>query len=209
MDEMYLSEGKIARDGGALCFYLLVDNRKADATLILRSPGDRPTGRKPETPAGCPRVISGTAMGEREMEKGEKRKKWKKEENQFFNIYGKAEHEKLLHRSKHQLEYGRALSILQEAIKYAPVTPEKYRELYNELGLRKLIPIMKGPEGLCPFCLGLVYPYDKSGKKNNKKYCSEICKERAKSKRWREKNPKGKLLSNLKYLRFLKKEGII
>jgi hypothetical protein len=143
------------------------------------------------------------------MEKREIGKKGKKQDSQFFNPNVEAEHEKLLQRSKHQLEYGSALSILQAASQYAPLTPEKYGELYNELGLRKLVPMMKGPEGLCPFCQGFVYPYDKSGKRKNKKYCSEKCKERAKSKRWRDKNPKKKLKSNLDYLEFLRKEGDI
>lgn len=136
-------------------------------------------------------------------------KKEKKEKIPSIELFGETEHKNVLHRSKFQLQYHWAIAKLQEALKYGPISPEKYKELFNDLGLPELIINYRGPDGLCPFCYGIIYPYDKNGKIKKKKYCSEICKERAKSKRWREKNPQKKLKSNLKYLEFLNKEGDI
>jgi len=49
-----------------------------------------------------------------------------------------------------------------------------------------------------------VMPIDK-----RKKYCSETCRQAAKSRRWRKENPQKKLRSNLDYLKFLEEEGDI
>ena len=136
-------------------------------------------------------------------------KNGKKEKIPAIELFGEAERKNLLHRSKYQLQYHFAVAKLQDALKYGPISPEKYKEVFNDLGLPELIINYRGIDGLCPLCYGFIYPLDKNGKIKKKKYCSEICKERAKSKRWRKNNPKKKLNSNLKYLEFLKKEGDI
>ena len=136
-------------------------------------------------------------------------KNGKKEKIPAIKLFVEAEQKNLLRRTKYQLQYHWAVAKLQQALKYGPISPQKYKELFNDLGLPKLILKHHGPDTLCPYCYGIIYPFDKNGNIRKKKYCGELCKERAKSKRWGEKNLDKKLKSNLKYLELLEKEGRI
>lgn len=72
-----------------------------------------------------------------------------------------------------------------------PPSPSRYSEIFNKYNLREYFGV-KLKVKVCPVC-------DKEHKRRGI-YCSEACRNRAKSKRWRKKHRLAKKLSNLKYM---------
>ena len=72
-----------------------------------------------------------------------------------------------------------------------PPSPSRYSEIFNKYNLREFLEL-KLKVKVCPVC-------DKEHKRRGI-YCSEACRNRAKSKRWRGKHPQRKKLSNIKYM---------
>ena len=72
-----------------------------------------------------------------------------------------------------------------------PPSPSRYSEIFNKYNLKEYFGV-KLKVKVCPVC-------DNEHKRKGT-YCSEACRNRAKSKRWREKHRLAKKLSNLKYM---------
>lgn len=70
-------------------------------------------------------------------------------------------------------------------------SPSRFEAIFDKYNLREYLEV-KCNVKICPAC----------GKEHRRKgiYCSEVCRNRAKSKRYRKKHPLAKKLSNLKYM---------